>query len=89
MTKVKSRTTASPQCISLRVDKMIPAMIVVVIKSRRVLYQIAIHRSRKNGKYAPGIKISRISSGSTSTTTAPTAPHRVTRLSTFGIHRIL
>lgn len=73
MTKVKSKTRANPQNISLSVESIIAATIVVVkmrlcqndLMNSAMVYQIAIVTSTKNGRYSPGTTMSRSSAGST------------------------
>jgi len=97
MTKVKSKVSASPQCITPIILSITPA-ISVTFSQRLIsidftniakLYQIAIVSSIINGKYEPGITMSLSSDGSMYHIVAPTAPHKNTKLKILGIHFIL
>lgn len=75
MTKVKSKTRASPQNISWSVDRMRVSTIVTVSSrlcqkertNKAIVYQMEILTNPKNGKYSPGTKTSLSSAGSTRT----------------------
>ena len=97
MTKVKSKVSASPQCITPIMLSITP-VISVTLSQRLIsidftniakLYQIAIVNSIINGKYEPGITTSLSSDGSMYHIVAPTAPHKVIKLKILGIHFII